>query len=78
MPNTAIETFSDPDQEVRIALMQARTKRNRLLAESDWVVIRATDLGEPIPPEWHAYRQALRDITDQPDLFNIVWPTKPK
>jgi hypothetical protein len=29
-------------------------------------------------PEWIAYRQALRDITDQQDPFNIIWPIKPE
>jgi len=28
--------------------------------------------------EWETYRQELRDITDQPDPFNINWPTPPE
>jgi len=27
--------------------------------------------------EQHAYRQALRDITQQADPFNIIWPIEP-
>jgi hypothetical protein len=31
----------------------------------------------PTKEVWAAYRQALRDVTLQPDPFNIVWPTPP-
>jgi hypothetical protein len=56
----------------------ARAKRDSLLAESDWVVIKAQETGTEIPIEWKEYRQALRDITLQ-DGFpeNIIWPEKP-
>jgi hypothetical protein len=27
---------------------------------------------------WAIYRQALRDITNQADPFNITWPTPPQ
>lgn len=55
----------------------ARAKRDVLLSASDWVALRASDLGEPMPPEWAAYRQALRDITEQGDPLAIVWPVPP-
>lgn len=55
-----------------------RQNRNRLLAESDWISARSVDTGEPAPEEWKIYRQALRDITNQEDPFNIVWPTPPE
>jgi hypothetical protein len=54
-----------------------RSQRDELLAESDWVAIRAVDRGEPVPQDWAVYRQALRDITVQPDPFSITWPTPP-
>ena len=57
----------------------ARNQRDRLLTESDWVTIRATERGDPVPTEWQTYRQALRDITEQtgfPD--NIDWPQEPE
>jgi hypothetical protein len=28
--------------------------------------------------EWRAYRQALLDVPQQADPFDIVWPTKPQ
>ena len=57
----------------------ARNQRDRLLTGSDWVTIRATDTGDPVPTEWQTYRQALRDIPDQtgfPD--NVEWPQEPE
>ena len=53
----------------------ARLKRNRLLAETD--VWGLSDY--PTTAEQAAYRQALRDITDQSGFpENITWPTKPE
>ena len=57
---------------------QARARRDRLLAACDWVVTRAQERGEPVPPQWLAYRQALRDITEQPDPEQIQWPVAPE
>ena len=58
---------------------EARAKRDRLLAESDWVTIRATDTGDPVPTEWQTYRQALRDIPDQTGFpEEIEWPQEPE
>jgi hypothetical protein len=54
-----------------------KAKRDQLLAESDWRVIKAVDTGVPLDTAWKVYRQALRDITLQADPFNIVWPEPP-
>lgn len=54
-----------------------RARRTALLAGSDWIVTRAAERGETVPVEWMTYRQALRDITEQPDPEHIVWPTPP-
>ncbi len=56
-----------------------RTRRNRELTESDWVVVKAkeTHANESIPSDWVDYRTALRDITKQSDPDDITWPTKP-
>lgn len=54
-----------------------RVERNAKLAATDWWVTKASETGGFISPEQHAYRQALRDVTDQPDPFNIVWPVAP-
>ena len=56
-----------------------RTRRNRELTESDWVVIKAKEehANASIPSDWVDYRTALRDITKQSDPDDITWPTKP-
>lgn len=70
------------------AAVELRRERDRLLAESDWVVTRSVETGNPVPAAWVAYRQALRDFPstvqltlnrfDHLDWRNIVFPTKPE
>ncbi len=57
-----------------------RTKRDTLLAETDWLTMRSSDTATPMPAAWHTYRQALRDITSHanfPNLNEADWPVKP-
>ena len=56
-----------------------RTERNRLLTESDWVVVKAKEphANASIPSDWVDYITELRDITKQSDPDDITWPTKP-
>lgn len=55
-----------------------RKLRNDLLSETDWIVTKSTETKSTISPEWLKYRQELRDLTNQSDPYNIVWPTKPE
>ena len=68
------------------AAEEVRTKRDALLAESDWVTVKAVDqnaqdsLGIQVPQAWLTYRQALRDITSHanfPNLQDTDWPETP-
>lgn len=57
-----------------------RTQRDTLLAETDWVVIKAQETGVAVDAAWATYRQALRDITTHanwPHLTKADWPVKP-
>ena len=64
-----------------------REKRDELLAETDWVVTKASETGVAETTAWKTYRQALRDLpassTPKVDSFNnldltsVTWPTKP-
>ena len=84
--STDIEQPSDAEIEAEVAQLiaeqpakEARAKRDRLLTESDWVTIRATERGDPVPTEWQTYRQALRDIPDQTGFpEEIEWPQEPE
>ena len=59
------------------ALSHLRSKRNQLLAETDWTQSR--DVTLPNDAEWATYRQALRDLpANTSDPANPVWPTKPE
>ena len=54
-----------------------RSRRDGLLQETDWIVIKSYERGQNIPAEWELYRQALRDITEQAGFpYEVTWPTK--
>ena len=49
------------------------------LFETDWIVIKYIEIGEPIPKKWKEYRNALRNITKQSGYpGHVEWPTKPE
>lgn len=52
-----------------------RSERNAKLAACDWTQLPDAPVDAAA---WAAYRQELRDITEQTDPFNIVWPTVPE
>ena len=55
-----------------------REYRDLRLQSSDIAVLRYTEAGLAVPPEWVAYRQALRDITTAfPDPESVVFPDPP-
>ena len=66
-----------------LQLEQLRQRRDQLLAETDWVTLKAIDLsndglGIQLPQVWMDYRQALRDLpANTVDPANPVWPVKP-
>ena len=56
------------------ALADLRTKRNQLLAETDYLAL----ADHTLSADMTAYRQALRDLpSNTADPANPVWPTKP-
>lgn len=55
---------------------EVRAQRAPLLADVDWRIQRAEDDGRDTA-SLRAYRQALRDVTRQPDPWAVVWPVKP-
>jgi hypothetical protein len=68
-----------PSQEELLA--QIRSQRDQLMADFEWRYVRydrQVRLGLPTTDslaDMDQYMQALADITSQPDLENIVWPT---
>lgn len=57
------------------------SNRKRLLQFSDWTdtVSAKTRLGDALYDAWQTYRQALRDIPEQPGFpYSVVWPVSPE
>ena len=64
-----------------------RIERDRLLLETDWVVVKALETGVAISDAWKNYRQALRDLPASAspslnsdynlDKSSVTWPTEP-
>lgn len=75
----SVDAFQDPvtGQWVTVAVAEAKTKRNRLLYDSDWTQM--PDVTLPNKAAWATYRQELRDIKKQSGYpTDIVWPTPPQ
>ena len=80
-------TKIDKDDTAKAAYVLAeewkriRRERTRLLAETDWVVIKARENGGQVPAAWKTYRVALRDLpseqSDKTKYSEITWPTQP-
>ena len=81
---TAEEIAAIRDQDIitanaapAVALEELRNKRNRRLAETDWMANSDVTMSD----DWKTYRQALRDLTNGLDTVEKVetveFPTKP-
>ena len=68
----------DPDKD-NILLSRKwatiRAQRDAKLTSCDWTQI--SDSPKYQDEDWLIYRQALRDITEQENPYNIVWPEEP-
>tara|TARA_R110000782_G_scaffold234277_1_gene320441 strand:+ start:55 stop:342 length:288 start_codon:yes stop_codon:yes gene_type:complete len=81
---TAAEETARDNEEAAIvtaaparALAELRSKRNRLLAETDYLALSDNTLTTAMT----TYRTALRDLPDGKDTVakceNAIWPSKP-
>ena len=63
------------------AIAGLRSKRNSLIASSDWTVLSDSPLSETEKTAWLEYRQDLRDITEGVNTVAkvnaVVFPDKP-
>ena len=56
----------------------ARRRRDDLLRASDWTQLPDVQLSDDARAAWQRYRQALRDISDQPEFpVSVTWPALP-
>lgn len=57
---------------------ELRNERNNLLFASDWTQLGDIPLTTGKKAEWATYRQALRNVPQQPGFpTTVTWPTKP-
>lgn len=66
---------SEIDERIETQWNIIRELRNELLQECDWTQL--GDISDSVKTNWASYRQNLRDITNQSNPFNIIWPVKP-
>jgi hypothetical protein len=66
------QVWSTKQLDQSVAEKNVRDHRDRLLAETDWMVIKHLELNQNIPGIWEVYRQDLRDIP-----WEVTWPEKP-
>jgi hypothetical protein len=63
------------------AIAGLRSKRNALIASSDWTVLTDSPLSAELKTAWLEYRQDLRDITEglntEAKVKAVVFPDKP-
>jgi len=68
----------DTAADLEDALYSIRAKRDRLIAETDYLALS----DQTLSAEMTTYRQALRDITNGittvEQANNVTWPTKPE
>lgn len=53
-----------------LKMSEIREKRNKLLADTDWEIVKHTEKGETIPTALKTYRDALRDVTENIDTLS--------
>lgn len=57
---------------------ELRARRDALLVASDWTQLPDAPLAAERRAAWQSYRQALRDVPQQPGFpGDVVWPTAP-
>lgn len=68
----------EKDRDLEDKKVMVRRERTQRLVDCDWVVIKSLESGQPVSADWLAYRQALRDVTNQAGFpFSVVWPLSP-
>lgn len=80
---TQVWDVRDMTPEEKDAAIQAQwgvvdNQRNNILYSCDWTQLPDVPLTPEQVAQWRVYRQEVRDVTNQPDPFNITWPVAPQ
>lgn len=66
-----------PPVNTLLSAEQIRLQRSLLLAKTDWTQL--SDVPQITRDRWAPYRQALRDVPQQPGFpLEVQWPTQPE
>jgi hypothetical protein len=74
--NQTDATQEEIDIKIENQWEQIRVARTEILTQCDWTILSDSPVSSSIE-EWKTYRQQLRDITNQSNPFEVVWPTQP-
>ena len=71
-----VATAQEVSDRLALKASDIRSQRNVLLTQSDWTQVADAPVDQQA---WATYRQALRDVTQQPGFpIQITWPTQPE
>ena len=82
---TVLPLYDDPEQQlihenecIGIQWGFVREERDRVLKETDYIVLLDSPVSQDCQNKFIAYRTELRNITQtQTDPYNIIWPIAP-
>lgn len=76
-PEELAQAEKDRLESKKREIDELRNRRDQLLTATDWT--QAKDIPDAVSSKYAAYRQALRDVPQQPGFpDNIQWPVKPE
>jgi len=88
IPQPSAEDIQAKIQELEAAepMRLLRIERNRRLAETDWITLKAYSQKQDVSEDWANYMQALRDLPansepqldEQGNLTSVTWPEVPE
>lgn len=72
---TEEEIAQQVELETQAKAAEVRTERNKMLADTDWFMLREKEHGTYLPADFKNFRDALRDIPLQEGFpANVVFP----
>lgn len=73
------KTIIEIHTQRQIKSYEVRKERDKLLSDSDWVIISSLEKGKIVPQDWVDYRQDLRDIPSKQGFpYDVIWTNKPR
>ena len=70
-------TEEEINQRLTNKWQEVRDQRGGMLNSSDWTQLPDSPLTEEQKNAWRQYRQELRDITNQANPFEVIYPVQP-